>query len=314
VAWWPGPDALVVRIVSFAPFSVRVGPATILVAGSSGLPLPQPPAPPVTWHQSFRYFRLSQTSDDLFDAYRNAYLALESMLDHIAPQEMRSTGRPKEREGEWFKRALTAAGALVPLSRFIPADTSDAVDYLFADLYQRRSAMSHSKERRGTLLPRDEADRQAVSDSLLRLVKLYLELIAAQLGTHRVGGGLLSIAFQHMAEPTLNRLEVFASDDETPFSPTDASVNPGGGQLIPVRALGPASTPTPFRTARLYSSSAHDLQQLPFIARIAGRDPSGQAVMAEILKGRLKPGGARLEVLFGIHGENANQPRERYAY
>src|SRR5664279_4158410 len=71
-----------------------------------------PPPPRSTfWHESFRYYRLSQTTDDLFDAYRNVYLALESVLSTISPQKVNAaTGRIAEQEGQWFERALTDAG------------------------------------------------------------------------------------------------------------------------------------------------------------------------------------------------------------
>lgn len=49
-----------------------------------------------------RHFRLSQTTSDLFDAFRNLYLALESLLSTIAPMRLHPDGRPAEGEGVWL--------------------------------------------------------------------------------------------------------------------------------------------------------------------------------------------------------------------
>jgi hypothetical protein len=85
VIWWPEPGGLAVRIVTFAPLGIGIGPATLTVTDAAGNEVP-PAAPPlVPWHESFRYFRLSQTTEDLFDAYRNAFLALESVLSLDPP-------------------------------------------------------------------------------------------------------------------------------------------------------------------------------------------------------------------------------------
>jgi len=48
-----------------------------------------------------RFFRVSQTTDNRFDAFRNLYLALESILSKIAPVKSRANGRSDEGEGEW---------------------------------------------------------------------------------------------------------------------------------------------------------------------------------------------------------------------
>lgn len=39
------------------------------------------------WVSSFRFYRLAETSGDVFDAYRNMYLAFENLLDGICPKK-----------------------------------------------------------------------------------------------------------------------------------------------------------------------------------------------------------------------------------
>jgi hypothetical protein len=97
-AWWTESSRTIMRIVGVADLNVGVT-VTASVVDAHGNPKHATPLP-VVWHPSFRYFRVSQTSTDLFDAYRNLYLALESILTTIVPV------RHSERESSWLRRAL----------------------------------------------------------------------------------------------------------------------------------------------------------------------------------------------------------------
>jgi hypothetical protein len=116
---------------------------------------------------------LSQVTDDLLDAFRNMYLALESVLSHIAPQQDR------EREGEWVRRALEAAAALVELSRYAETQSPEEspVEALHRDIYRdSRNAVFHAKGNRPSYLPHDDAAEAPVLSALNRLARLYVDL------------------------------------------------------------------------------------------------------------------------------------------
>jgi hypothetical protein len=310
LAWWPGTSGLIIRLFSVAPLKITVAPATITQKDTSGRVVPPTPQSPLSWHESFRYFRLSQTTDDLFDAYRNAYLALEAILSDIAPP------KPREGEGAWVQRALTEAGKLIALARHAPPSTVDPIAYLKKVLYSdTRSPISHAKSGRVTLLPRDEAARQSVAESLKRLAGLYLDLAKIYLGVRRSGSAMFAGGFRVMASRSLSALEVFASDDESPRNPAATSVNPAGGRLLPISpTVESLDSATPFLTTRLFSAPAKNLRSLPYIRRVAGTH-EGMPVMASVLEGRLQLGSASMfEVVMGYRGENQNQPRSRYAY
>lgn len=70
-----------------------------------------PPSPPplIQHHPALRYYRLSQLSDDLFDAFRNAYLALEYLASEESPKG------PNESEPKWLLRVLGG-----PLASILP--------------------------------------------------------------------------------------------------------------------------------------------------------------------------------------------------
>ena len=315
LTWWVEAGEVVIRVVSLASIHIDTPPVTVSVTDSEGNAVPVLPTPSVVWHESFRYFRLSQTTDDLFDAYRNAYLALESVLSSIAPQLTNASGKVAEGEGSWFKRALAEANRILPLASFAPAGSADPVQDLFDELYlSMRSAMSHAKSGRKVLLPQDEAERADVIASLRRLVGLYLKLAEVHLGARRTGGGMFAIAFRMMVAPTLEHMATYVSDDESPFDKSAKSATPAGGALKALSPVGAVDSSGSFIVTRLWSAPRADLSHLEFVRRVIGMidDVPG---MAAVLEGRLVLGSAkRLEVLLGARGSNTRQPRERYSY
>lgn len=167
IVWWMDGPRAVVRALSVPTFRIQVGQVTV-TGGEPVVP------PPPKWHESLRYFRLSQTTDDLFEAYRNLHLALESILDTLTPR-LNAKGMPAEREGEWFKRALVEAGKIVTLQSFAPRGVIDPAQALWDELYRdRRSALFHAKLSRVYLLPHSSQTRHDMAESLKRLTGLYL--------------------------------------------------------------------------------------------------------------------------------------------
>jgi hypothetical protein len=100
VAWWPTPQASVIRIWCSAALTLKIE-ASAVVHGPDGAVRSAETGATPQWHESMRYLRMSETTDDLFDAFRNVYLALESLLNRLQPRT------PGEGEGTWLKRALT---------------------------------------------------------------------------------------------------------------------------------------------------------------------------------------------------------------
>jgi hypothetical protein len=315
LVWWSDASGMTIRMVSLAPVTIDVPPASLTVTNTAGHALPTPATKPLAWHESFRYFRLSQATDDLFDAYRNAYLALESILSSIAPQQINAAGRVTEREGDWFKRALMEVDKVAPLISVVPSGTSDPVQYLFDELYvNMRSAMSHAKSGRPVLLPQDESERRAIVDSLKRLVGLFLKLADTHLGLRRPGGAMFAGAFRMMFGPALDRMTMYVSDDESPFDASDSAPNPAGGVMRELAMAAHVESPRPFVVTKLWAARSEDLTDLPFIRRAVAVH-KGAPTMAAVLEGRLALGSARvLEVMLGIRGYNTRQPRERYSF
>lgn len=303
IVWWSdGAGTLTIRIVSITnlAFGIRMSGIKVSPAGEED-PTPDPLNAP-DWHPSFRYFRLSQASDDLFDAYRNAYLALEAVLSDITPQKLHPNGR-RESERDWLTRALVDAGL------------ATAGDGALADELYRgvRASLSHAKSGRDVLLPYDNAERDKVLASLHRVVSLYLEVVASHLGVARHAGGATEAGWQRMLTPIVDDVVVSASDDESPWDKAETRLAPAGGMLRALRRIERSVVPGPWFLMRLtWAAPSRELSDLPFVRRIVGAH-DGITAFATVLEERLYLGGdAVLQYEFGTRGLNAHQPRQHY--
>lgn len=140
-AWGPRDSQRVLRVVTTVPITWKVS--------AGGGPQPYP----VKWHPSMRFFRMSQVTDDLFDAFRNVYLALESILSHLHPVRLRPNGRPAETESDWTRRALAVAAKKLLASnsgmtfdRYLSHQGSlTPVDDVFEELYRQIRTQSSTR-------------------------------------------------------------------------------------------------------------------------------------------------------------------------
>ena len=244
------------------------------------------------WQPSYRYFRLSQTTPDLFDAYRDAYLALESVLSDLAPQQA------GERDRDWFLRALRATG--VVLQQYISqAGPASAEETLYQELYvSLRTTVFHAKTNRPTLLPRHEPDRKLVLAGLKRLRDLYLAIVERHHRMRRLTGVIFPLGAQVMLSPIFDHLRVFVTSDE---SPVDVSTPIAGTPSHPSMELRMEPPDYAQRSAtRLARVSLADLHSLPFVRRAQGADGDDEVRMTTVLEGRLVlPQTGQLEVLLG---------------
>ena len=137
--------------------------AELTVHSAPGAPPPPPPPPPVQHHPALRYYRLSQLTDDLFDAFRNAYLALEYLISEVSPK-----GR-SESEQSWLTRVL--AGPLAPV---IPGDI-DVTAFVKSVYKFGRLPLFHAKSDTTIYLPHG-AERSAVLNTLETLQRLLASI------------------------------------------------------------------------------------------------------------------------------------------
>jgi hypothetical protein len=75
IVWWPEPTSgrVTVRATTMFTFGFDVNARGVVTDAAGNVVAPPPVAPLV--HDAFRFIRICKTSDDLFDAYRNLFLA-----------------------------------------------------------------------------------------------------------------------------------------------------------------------------------------------------------------------------------------------
>ena len=105
LVWRTGLHGLKLQLTSSITMTAEMSGITAVVRNAAGEVLPDPPYMPPQHHFAYRYFRYSQAAENVFDGYRNMFLALESLLDYIDAKQ------PNEPETEWLKRALATAQA-----------------------------------------------------------------------------------------------------------------------------------------------------------------------------------------------------------
>ena len=184
VAWWPASEATVVRIWSSAARTMKVQAAAV-VRGPDGAVRSAGTGINPEWHASMRYLRMSEITDDLYDAFRNVYLALESLLNRLQPRT------PGEREGPWLRRALTWVHETAGLETYLAAPAGDPVQAIYDELWTEvRNSIFHAKDPLRSFLPQDLARRAQVADAKDRYVQLYLDLAYREFGSRFPAGGV----------------------------------------------------------------------------------------------------------------------------
>jgi len=149
---------------------------TIEVTNPNGTKPESPLPPPFFHHPSFRFYRLSQLTDDLFDSYRNAYLALECIVSDESPKGS------SESESDWLKRVLGGN-----LNAGMPGGTQ--IDSTVDELYKLgRLPLFHAKTGQGFFHPYSMADREHVQKLLRQLIFTLSTLIRFKFGSHFLGG------------------------------------------------------------------------------------------------------------------------------
>jgi hypothetical protein len=121
-----------------------------------------------------------------------------------------------------------------------------------------------------------------------------------------------AVAFKIMHAPVLERMTVTVSDDESAFDPRSVPDRSDAARAL--TATVAADTTTSFLVTKLWAAPSSDMTGIPFVRRIIGTN-DGEPTIGGDLQDRLVLGTARrLEVMLGIRGSNARQPRERYSF
>lgn len=194
LAWWCSEGIRTMALVSTVTLPVTLGHVTATVRDADGNAIPQTPLIP-KHHIGFRFYRLSQVSDDLYDAYRNMYLAFESMLSSQYP-------KTKGLEINWLRQSLDAASPELQLVNLVPKGTSDVTDYLLAKIYDgARLPLFHAKDGKAYFAPvQSTSNRQEVGAALSTLTQIVICMAGKWYSARRRGGWVNVKLFEEQHE------------------------------------------------------------------------------------------------------------------
>lgn len=317
-AWWLTPQGVVFRYVLIrTTFNVDVPPVTVTVTDSAGNVKPDPPPPPTAWHPSFQYYRLAQATDDLFDAYRNIYLAFESILDTIEPMRMKPSGKPGEGERAWLLRVLGIVNSRINLADYAPSGTGAPADRIVDQLYQTvRTAIFHARGSKRTLMPGEATIRQQVDAARKRLVRLYLALSNEYLHLQPHSGAITSMGFHQLVAGGLDTEEgrlVFHLSDESDSLTEGRSITGSGKRFVPLVTRREQVLDGPFVKSFLGEVSVADLGPLPHVQQIVATNRENEPLFSFVYDHPLTVAGLlRVEVHIGLRARNVRQPKELY--
>jgi hypothetical protein len=213
-------NRIILREVSISNLGIGVD-SSYEIIDKDGNIVSKPPPPQINWIPAFRFYRLSQGSNDLFEAYRNLFLGLEALLNQICPKTV------KEGEKQWLKRALLLVGGNIQLSELMPEGNNNAVEYFLKTQYDAiRCKLFHAKGDRA-ILPHQDLNPIEVSGAYDSLLSLWRKIAVIYFNIPGGGGVITNQGFKSfMNEAFSDGFTFVASNDKTPPNEKDNEINP----------------------------------------------------------------------------------------
>jgi len=159
---------------------------------SQNIEIIQPLPPEPIWNESYRYYRLSQSGNDLFEAYRNLFLGFEALINAICPKHK------KERERSWLKRSLGQIDEKINLSQHSQTDSESAVDCIIRTQYKDiRCRLLHAKLPNAQL-PHSRLNPVDVQTAYEQLIRIWRQIACHYFNVPNYGGLVTNIGFEKM--------------------------------------------------------------------------------------------------------------------
>ncbi|MFC6080163.1 hypothetical protein [Sphaerisporangium aureirubrum] len=309
LVWWNRSHETIARLTLFVVATFDAPPAPLRVLDSNGMDVTPTPVPPA-WDQSYRYYRLSQITPDMADAYRNMFLMLESLLSDIRPQ------RYGERENDWLKAALGEAHRLYNLSGFSnlakPGREAEGLRSDFAT--EARHPLNHAKRQRNNALPLERALRKTLLDKLERLSALCLYVAEKRFGVRRIQGGIFPSWVRSSLDQRTTAAFLILNNEQRELDLQAQSIPIASeATSLWITARRDTSYEDAYRYAMFGQASKVELAKIDTIRRVIstldGINPFGEGQ----LDNALNPAGIScLQMVFGLHVLNRRSNRRDY--
>ena len=168
-------------MVNTGTMAFKVGPVSVEVRTRTEMSFHRPRSiPNTTWGS--RFYRLAQASDDLYDAYRNMYLAFESMLSARYP-------KTQAREIDWLQASLASAAGDLSLAGLRPLGTTrPTTSSTLSTVALDFPCSTRRTEKRNFWPVESAAARKTVETALDMLTHIVLRMADVWFSARRLGG------------------------------------------------------------------------------------------------------------------------------
>ena len=295
----------VVRLQNVSDCAIGIEMEMTVIRGDGTIE-PQPVRLPLAWAPAYRFHRLSQSSRDLFDAYRNMFLGLEALLDQLSPK-----GR-QEGEKAWLLRAIAAAGARVNLAQIAAPGAADPARDLVDRIYGIRVQLFHAKTGRA-LIPDERVSYLAVAETYPALLSLWTETVREWLALKRGGAVITYEGFRVMMEDAYGSAGIGVTADDTAPSKEETTPSPLG---LPMTKFAEPIHAAEVRPGRIGLIGRAGVSQLPagqVIGRVLILNSSGAPLIISSITGGLSLDGADVfEAVNVLRLVNSAQPKTEF--
>lgn len=145
-----------------------------------------------TCHSALRYFRLSRTTPDFIECFRNQYLAFEQLLSSISQKN------GNEGEWKWISRVLSISKKKSEIAKILSCNVTDIDTTFKSKIYTIRLELFHAKKNQSYYLPGDLIRKREIIDSLHLIEMINWLLIDEHYNTTFSRGGVLLSGLQNM--------------------------------------------------------------------------------------------------------------------
>lgn len=283
--------------------NMSVSCKTTITRADGTIERPATPPGPV-WNRAFRYYRLSQLAADPYDAYRNLYLAFETLMEQLFPRIQ------NEREGAWVRRCFATLHRQHGLEAFVPVGHRAPSEYLFGTLYESiRCNLFHSSSAK-TILPYYETDSSKLLSAYQTLLNVWRTVSARHLRTNMCGSVITYQGFAGMMALAYQGSLAFkvTADDSSP-TVQDTTTSPRGELEYALEEVSYAGEAEP-GIVRINATDRHP-QRIPKFFRY-GLFANDTLIAIGMLEGLDLAGVDEFNVRYSDRLVQGNQPRVRF--
>lgn len=297
---------LVLRHFSIGSLSFSTN-AFIEVRDKNGNIKPSPPIPEPKWTWGFRYYRLSQYSQNIFEAYRNLFLSFEAILNEICPKQTR------EREGRWLKRALHAISTRIDYSHYVPSGVSQSIEHLFQTQYTDVRCRLFHANFPYAMLPQSELNPTEVLTAYDVLIRLWQDIAQKYFDVPSKGGVFTYQGFKWLMDKAFSKkLSICFTEDDSIPEKEDTAVSPLGKDIFFFKEVSYLSQTQPGFVSWQGRLSSLDLCTNKKIHRICTKLDDTLLNVVFIDEGLISIGVDIFESYESISLLNKSQPKTRF--